>query len=210
MLVALLPGLLVLGVLGYAAVRAWRLPDPVGGLLLRAIVLAALVAVAGQVREGILSAGYQPLDPQIFMFAMFSYYLAPLVCVPGIFMALFAMGLPYPSEDRESRYTLQFETMSVLAAGLLALAAARADISVSIPSNPFAAMMQSTGMLLTGESPELHPPRIVEAASPDDHYFVGPSPGDAITDVSILKMKARAVAGLLRLDAMRISVIERE
>jgi hypothetical protein len=50
---------------------------------------------------------------------------------------------------------------------------------------------------------------VVKAAAANDHYLVGPYPGDTITMTSILKMKARAAAGLLKLENVTVTAIKR-
>jgi hypothetical protein len=50
---------------------------------------------------------------------------------------------------------------------------------------------------------------VVEAATPNDRYLVGPYPGDTITMASILKMKARSAAGLLNPDKVDVVVLKR-
>jgi hypothetical protein len=99
--------------------------------------------------------------------------------------------------------------MALLAAGVLALMAARSGNSVGQPPNAFVAIGRGLELMATQKTPSSIDRRVIDAAAPNDRYLVGPYPGDAITMMSILKMKARAAAGLLEAEKVSVTVVKR-
>jgi hypothetical protein len=195
--VTLLPGLVILAVLAVAAWVVWRQPDPRGDLLLRAVVIAAALACAGQLNHALVGAGVSTMDPAAFNFILLSYYLAPGVCAAGIFLVVFAVGAR--AGATLSSFDVDNRVLSSLMAGLLALAAARAGDAVN--RLPVTAVARGAALVVTQEAPRsAWPPLVLDAGTPDDRYRVGPSVGDAVTAMTLLKLKLRSVTGLLRLD----------
>jgi hypothetical protein len=203
-----LPGVAIMLILLYAGYTAWRLPDLAGNFLLRAVTLAALLAGAGQVREVFLSAGYDLLNPRVYTFTMMPYYLSPLVCPAGLFLVMFAIGSSRLNRD-SSQSLPNTKTLGVISAGVLALAVARYGNEVGRPSNAFVAVARGAAIMATQKPSDRVDQRVIDAASADDRYFVGPHPGDATSLMSILKMKARSAAGLLNPQDVVIQVIKR-
>jgi hypothetical protein len=206
-LFSFLPGLAIGAVLLYAGSIAWRMPDPPGDFFLRAIVLAALLAGAGQLRVALENAGYDLLDPVAFTFILLSYYLAPIVCAAGTFLVIVGFATSARGFN-VTDFRLDTKTLAVVAAGILALVAARGGNSIGRPANSFVAIAEGAQRVARQNAPSVDP-RVIEAAAPNDRYLVGPFPGDAITMMSILKMKARAVAGLLKPDDVTVDVVKR-
>jgi hypothetical protein len=204
----LLPGIVVLTILGVAAYVAWHMPDPRGDLLLRAVVLAALLAGAGQLRHALELSGFDLLDPAAFNFILFSLYLAPAVCAAGIFLVMIGLAARAGSEVGPG-LEIRGVTLSILLAAVLALAAARAGNHFRRPENPLSAIARGAALVVSQIPPHSIDPLVVEAAAPNDRYLVGPSVGGAVTMMSILKMKARTAAGLLKPDSVSIVVVGR-
>ncbi len=197
-LTTFLPGLLVLLPLGAAAVVAWRLPDPGGGMLLHAVVLAAMLAGAGQLRHALVSAGVSIMDPAAFTYILLSQYLGPLACATGIFLTMLSLTTKrVPTAAGVTGVEVNGPALSLLVAAVLCLAAARAGNAVGRPQNVPMAIVRGAGIVMGVTSPAPVEPLVREAASPDDEYLIGPYPGHVATMMSVLKMKARAAAGLL-------------
>jgi hypothetical protein len=206
-LLSFLPLLAVLAVLVWAGSIVWRLPDPSGDLLVRAVVLSTLLACAGQLRYALESAGFDLMDPAAQTFILLSYYLAPAVCAAGIFFVLLGVA-SYGVPSEPGRLELHPRALSIATAAVLALAAAHAGNTVGRPK---ALPAIASGILITAteRTPASIDPVVIEAAAPDDTYIVGRSGGDAITMMSVLKMKARAAAALLNPANVRIVVAKR-
>ena len=200
----LLPGLLIMGVLGVAAAVAWRMPEPRGGLFLRAVMLAAILAGAGQLRHALSSAGFDIMDPGAYNYILLSTYLAPAVCAAGLFLVMLGVALPLTAPGGRT-VVVAARPFWLLTGALLALAAARAGNYVGRPANPFTGIARGVVLAVGQGVPPTLDPRILEAAAPTDAYVVGPGAADAITMMSVLKMKTRAAAGVL--DEARVTVV---
>jgi hypothetical protein len=205
---AFLPGIPILLLLAGAAYVSWRTPDPGGDLLLRAVVLSGLLAGAGQLRYALQSAGVNLVDPAAFNFILLSYYLGPLVSAAGIFLVM--LGIAARRRDEvPAGLALNAQALSLVAAAVLALAAARATNIVGRPAEMLPAIGRAVSLVATTAPPASIDPLVVEAAAPGDRYLIGRAPGDAITMVSVLKMRTRAAAGLLKAADVSIVAVPR-
>lgn len=205
----LLPGIVVLAILGVAAYVAWRMPDPRGDLFLRAVVLAALLAGAGQLRHALELSGFDLLDPAAFNFILFSLYLSPVVCAVGILLVMIGLAARARREPGVG-FEIRGETLSLVMAAVLALAAARAGNHVGRPANTASAIARGAAIAVRQTPPSsMLDPRVMEAAAPNDRYIVGPNLADPVTMMSVLKMKARSAAGLLKPERISIVVMRR-
>jgi hypothetical protein len=99
--------------------------------------------------------------------------------------------------------------LSLVVAAILALAAARAGNHVGRPENPLSAIARRAALVVSPLPPKSLDPLVVEAAAPNDRYLVGPNLADPVTMMSVLKMKARTAAGLLKPDGVSIVVVGR-
>lgn len=199
-----LPGVAVLAVLGIAGYVAWRMPDPAGDFLLRALALAALLAGAGQLGFALRAAGFDIVDPVAFNYILLSYYLGPAVCTAGLFLVMLALSA-HPRTDARPTLALNGHVLALITAAVLALAAARAGSQVNRPADPLPAIARAALTMVTGTSSVSIDPAVVEAAAPGDRYLLGRNAGDAITMMSVLKMKARSAAGVL--DVGNVSIV---
>jgi hypothetical protein len=200
-----LPGLAVMAVLAVAARVAWRTPDPGGDLLLRAVVLATLLAGAGQLGYALGRAGFDIMDPVAYNYILLSYYLAPAVCAAGLFLVMLGLSARPATGDRTAGFALNGRAVALLAAAVAVLAAARGGTAVGRPADPLAAIGRGAALVATQRIPDSINPLVVEAATAGDRYVVGRYAGDVITMMAVLKMKCRAAAGLL--DATNVSIV---
>lgn len=202
-----LAGLPTLCIMFLFGLVAWRMTDPAGDMLLRAIVLATMLLGAGQLRESLEAQGVSLMDAKLYAFTLLWFYLAPIVCPAGTFLVMFALATSRQEiSDRTSANTFvpNSRILSLATAGVLALMAVRSDSSIQRPPNPFEALFHGLQWLAEGKASIEYDPLVVRAAGANDNYIVGPRPSDRVTTMSLLKMKARSAAGLLDPDVMTI------
>ncbi len=138
---------------------------------------------------------------------MTPYYLSPIVCCAGTFLVMLAVAAP---EQRPASPDLapRASTLSLVAVAVLALMAARSYQTSAQGSLGSLARDIGRGaqLLASQDIPSNIDPLIMKAASPDDHYIVGPETADVATWISLLKMRARFLTGLLIPEQVTIEV----
>lgn len=200
---ALFPAVAILGVLAVAARLAWRMADPAGSFMLRAVLLAMLLAITGQVRYAMEAAGVSVNDPAAYNLILMSYYFAPIACGAGVFLVV--AGLAAKRDVVGQPFEVDRRVLSALTAAVVALAAARGGNTVGRPLNPLPAIVNGARLSITQAAPIAMDPAVFAAASADDRYRIGARVGDETVTMTVLKMRARAQAGLL--DPSRITIV---